>query len=228
MKAWKLLGIVLLGLACGALIGAVNQNLTTYEMYSGANAADSSVRVSYRIPVKGAAKVYLWLRSAGATTDTSFCDSLTTFTVNFGDSVSFLARDSSGTLVTLRPFPLNLGGYQNKAFPIIADSVGLSTTGAADTLHWHILYHFATTRPLRAGVIAEIAPAKPIDALTGAAVFIPKYVMDAAGTIQSNYMWLRLTPTTRLTSAGFSSTAGLRTTGVNGLRVLASVEYPAR
>jgi len=224
----KLLTLFLLLGTAATLAMAGNEEMRTYEMYSGANAADSSARVSYRIPVKGARKIYLWVRSAGASTDTSYCDSLTTFAALFGDSVSFMARDSAGTLVTLRPFPLNIGGYNNKAFPVIADSVSLSTTGAADTLHWHILYHFATTRPLRTGVIAEVAPAKPIDALTGAAVFIPKYVPDPAGLIQSNYLWLRLTPTTRLTTAGYNSTAGLRTTGVNGLRVTATVVYSSR
>ncbi len=223
----KLLTIALLLGAAVTLALAGNQEMRTYELYSGANLTDSSARTSYRIPVKGAQRIYLWIHSAGASTDTNFCDSLSTFTALLGDSVSFYARDSSGTLVTFRNFPANTPGYGNKAFPVLADSVSLSTTGQIDSLHWQGVYHFATTRPLRTGVIAQICPVKPVDAMTGAAVFIPKYVPDpnSATNIQSNFLWLRLTPTTRLTTAGYNSTAGLRTIGVNGLRVTATVVY---
>jgi|SRR6185369_3531814 len=226
----KLLSLSLILGVAATLAAAGNQEMRTYELYSGANAADSTARTSYRIPVKGASKVYLWIRSAGATTDTSFCDSLTTFAALFGDSVSFIARDSSGTIVTLRNFPGNTSGYGNKAFPICADSTTITlvagTTAVEDTVKGIVI---ATpdvgTKPLRRGIYVNVTPAVRSQ-LNAAGLIIPKGVPDPSGVIQGNYMWLRLTPTTRLTTAGFSSTAGLRTAGVNGLRVTATVYYP--
>jgi hypothetical protein len=46
--------------------------------------------------------------------------------------------------------------------------------------------------------------------------------------LMPNYMRIRVTPRTRLTTAGFSSTEGLRTRGIHALKVKAYVLYENR
>jgi hypothetical protein len=175
--------------------------------------------------------VYVWIRSANtaswATTDSIYTDSISTFTALFGDSVSFYARDSSGTLVTFRNFPANTPGYGNKAFPVLADSVSLTTSNTSDSLKWVGITHFVTNFPLKNGTIAHVWPAARLTINTAGA-YTAISVPDPIGVIQPSFMWIKLLATRRSTFSAVGVAAGNRTAGINGLRATATVVYPNR
>jgi len=203
---------------------AGNQDIRTYYLFNGVSAADSSEQASIWIPIRGASRVYVRTFSAGAAADTDFCDTLTTWKTLFSDSVLFMARDSVGTIVTARSTQSSVG-----AFPMCADSVVI-TNQLADSVKMIAVINpvQGVAKPLRGSVTGSgyytiIMP-------TVIQAGIPNTPLNAqvAGTndvFMAQYMRIRYTPRTRLTTAGFSSTAGTRTRGINKLRMIASVVY---
>src|SRR5882672_9527380 len=81
--------------------GAGGQKATTYTLFPGAT-TDTTEQASYWIPIKNASHVLIRTWSTGASTDTNYCDSITTWKTLFSDTVSFIAKDSLGTIVTSR------------------------------------------------------------------------------------------------------------------------------
>jgi len=222
--------VLLCSLAFGASIDS-RDNIKSYLLFNGVNAADSSERASFWIPIRGAQRVYIRTWSAGATADTDFCDTVTTWKTLLSDSLAFMGRDSLGTLVTAA------GGIprttsHSDAFPVAADSVVI-TNQLADSVK----------------MVAVINPVEGVgDIVRGSATGSGRYTIimpNAAQAIMPNtaggtasglaaaneifmtsYLRIRITPRTRLTTAGFSSTAGLRTRGLNKLKMIAYVVYP--
>jgi hypothetical protein len=228
---------LLLGLGCvfiaNAGLGPTSSSSTprVFILFNGSQAADSTPQASYWIPIRGASEVILKGWSQGATTDTSTCDSITAWTVLVGDSVSFEAVDSLGTIATASnrsgTNPLNGAAYNR--FPMVLDSV-VVTGDAADTTRGVAQYHppVLTTQALRwsttQGWYTWIYPVKPVLGAWAAAVQVP--TSNLQSQFIDGYLRVRYTPRTRMTTAGFSSTAGIRTTGLNKFTLLAYVYYP--
>jgi len=225
MKTVRLALILAAVCAAFALPARAALDIREWVLFDGSNAADSSERASPWIPVRGATRVYIRTWSAGAAADTDFCDTLTTWKTLFSDSVLFMARDSLGTIVTARSSMSNVG-----AFPMCADSA-MITNFAADSVKMCAVVSpvQGTAKPVRgsgtgSGYITIIMPT-PVGAAVPATA-ATSVIAGATEFFMTQYMRIRVTPRTRLTTAGFSSTAGLRTRGINGLRMRAYIVFP--
>ena len=207
----------------------------TFMLYDGSAlwsaAADSTAaKSSHWFPVRGASRVVIRLLSAGAGAhtgaDSQFVDSLAVVSYLFSDTVSFIARDSAGTVVTASSLIPTTSDH-GPAYPICGDSVMVTATATNATvgdsaykmvaIGWPPVLKRLRSASSGGGVYTIVAAAIP----PGAAA--PSIYGD--GTIMPQYMKLRVTPAIRMTTAGFSSTAGIRTKGVRGLRGWATVYY---
>jgi hypothetical protein len=220
---------MLLTLPLGVKAGS--QNLKTYMLFNGTNAADSTERFSPWIPIRGATRVYFRTWSAGAIADTDFCDTITTWKTLFSDSVLFVAVDSLGTIVTARSTTPRSVTTHGEPFPMCADSVAISGRAADSTKMVVVINPVeGVAKPVRgsgtgSGYWSIVAPTAvpmsgqnfPIQA--NAAAYAPpdKFMVG--------YLRVRITPQTRKTSAGTVSTQGLRTRGINKLKIQAIVVY---
>lgn len=235
MKKWiqtALASIVMLVLSAPLLFGSGTTRASepkTFVLFNGSNAPaqDSTSRRSYWIPIRGASQVVLRFFSQGATTDTSFCDSISAFSIQVGDSVSFLGVDSLGTIVTASN-RVGVQGYNR--FPVLADSAVI-TGNAADTTRGVAVYHppVLNTVALRwstnKGFYTWVYPVKP--ALTAwAAGMTPLQQSNTQAQFVPGYLSVRYTPVVRATTAGFNSTQGIRTQGLNRFYMVAYVYYP--
>lgn len=206
-------------------------NPRVFIMFNGSQAADSTPQASYWIPIRGASQVILKGWTLGATTDTSTTDTVTAWTIQVGDSVSFEAVDSLGTIATAsnRSGTNPLNGLPYNRFPMVLDSV-VVTGDKADTTRGVAQYHppglsiqalrWSTTQ----GWYTWIYPVKPVLGAWAAAAQTP--TSNLQSQFIDGYLRVRYTPLTRMTTAGFSSTAGIRTTGLNKFTLLAYVFYP--
>jgi len=221
---------LLLALGAFLVLGrghAGNLNVTEYVLFNGVNRADSSEVASPWIPIRGASRVYIRTWSAGAAADTDFSDTITTWKTLLSDSVSFMARDSLGTIVTARSSMSSAG-----AFPMCADSIVI-TNSAGDSVKMVAVAHpvQGVGKPVRGSVTGRgyytiVLPIAVGGAIPGTAA--SAQVASGDQVFMTQYLRIRITPRTRLTTAGFSSTAGLRTRGLNQLRMLAYVVFPNR
>lgn len=218
----KLLAVALLFvLAASATFGGSLEQ-KTYLLWAGN--ADSTDHASHWFPVKGATKVIIRMFSQKAAwhistdVDSAFTDSLATFAVLLSDSVSFIARDSAGTVVRANSnFPAS--SDYGEPYPICADSFSVSGT---DTTTKHInIVPGPVNKVLRAPV-------------NGSGLFIivqPRFlpgattVAEPAGFIYSEYMRIRWTPVRRFTSATGLATAPNRVNGLKGFKMTATVIY---
>lgn len=194
-----------------------------YMLFNGSN-QDSTEHASRWIPVRGANRITIrtwttkaaWSATPASDTDSLFTDSIATFKVAWSDSVSFIARDSAGTIV-----PVNRnGGSTDNSFPICADSISftLASNGYQDS---SITMTAMTRAPanvdLRApttgsGRVATIAPIAPGSIST-----------YGDGAIVKQYMRVLITPVRRMTQATLGAVgcpAGPCGTRVNGLKGL--------
>jgi len=224
--------LVVLGLLFAvAAYSQEKESVDVFDLFRGDTRAaqDSSDYISPWIPVRGANRIVLrtWSANSNSYTgaDSCFVDSLSLARVMFSDSVSFIGRDSLGTLVTYRP-TIPYSSDHGITYPVCADSVmftiGLTTTAGVDTTRKHIAAAQSPAgRVLRpavsgSGVYTFIWPTTP-NAATG--------VIWGDGAINAGYMRVRYSVPVRLTTAGFSSSQGIRTRGVNGLRCKAYVYF---
>lgn len=223
MNARKLL-IAVAAVALAALPAiAGNQDIHPYDLFPGGN-TDSTEQASRWITVRGAAKVYIriWTTHAAFTgtgsgdVDSTFADSLVGFRLLLSDSVSFLGRDSLGTLVTARSTMSNVG-----AFPVCADSFEVPITGIGDTLVKSVRYWPApVNRALRApatgsGFYTVVTPARIAQGSPS----------DPDAIIPAQYLRVRCTPLRRLTAQMSQSTTGARVNGLKGFKMTAYVVY---
>lgn len=197
-----------------------------YLLFDGRQNADSSEQASPWIPVKGANRIVIRLRSQNTASwstgaDTQYVDSIAIWKVLLSDSALFQACDSAGTTVTFNHrFPRS--DVRSGPFPMCADSVvitGVENAITPDTTYKQASVSLAPlAKKLRppangSGVYTYIIAALPP---AGTSIY-------GDGTIQAQFMRIRYTPYTRMTLGGFSSTAGIRTKGINGLRVEAEI-----
>lgn len=230
----KLVTLVALALVLASASTGQMQNTKRYMLFNGTSVADSSERASIWIPVRGAARIYIRTWSAGATADTDFCDTVTTWKTMFSDSVLFQATDSLGTIVTARSTIARTVGIHGEPFPMCADSSSVSNA-IGDSVKMAVCLNpvEGVATPVRgsgtgSGLYTIIAPG-PIGALVpGLPSTGSIQMLGAQDYIMAQYMRIRITPRTRLTTAGFSSTAGIRTRGINKLKMEAIVVYPPR
>jgi hypothetical protein len=220
LAALPLLALALFGVPHRVIADATDMN---YVLFPGAT-TDTTEQASYWIPVQGARRIYIRTFSTATTSDTSTCDSITTWKTLFSDTLSFVGRDSVGTIVSGTAPRGTTTQYPTVA--IMADSI--ATTGQAmDSLSLIGVYQPAITRPLRgSGAMTCVYPATYLQQSNGVGTLINEPVMDQNGVIERKYMRIRVTPRTRLTTAGFSSTQGIRTSGIRGLKMTVRVEFP--
>jgi len=231
----KLVTLVALALVVASSAGSqVPNNFKRYMLFNGSNAADSSERASIWIPVRGAARIYIRTWSAGANADTDFCDTVTTWKTMFSDSVLFQAVDSLGTIVTARSTIPRTIGVHGEPFPMCADSSVVSNA-ASDSVKMTVCVNpvEGVATPVRgsgtgSGLYTIIAPGPVGGVVPGVPSTGSIPLLGAQDYIMAQYMRIRITPRTRLTTAGFSSTAGIRTRGINRLKMEAVVVYPPR
>jgi hypothetical protein len=224
------LALAALALVAYSAFGGARLSSAPIVLFNGVVAADSSEMASPWIPVRGASRIYIRTWSAGASADSATCDTITTWKTMFSDSVLFQARDSLGTIVTARAgfgWPWTNAG----AFPMCADSVVISNA-ASDSVKLVANLHpvQGVGKPVRGSVTGSgywtiicpiaVGGQMPIAGSTTSGV-----VMGHQEVIMAGYLRIRITPRTRLTTAGFSSTAGIRTKGINKLRMEAYLVY---
>ena len=224
----KLVTLVALALVLASSAYAGNLTVKRYVLFNGSN-TDSTEQASPWFPVKGASKVVFrtWSTHAAFTVsgaDTAFSDSLITFNVFLSDSVSFIARDSSGTIVTARS-SYTSPGVSPPPFPMCADSVLVPVTATGDTTStWTRAYGFAINKELRApangsGLLTYVVPV-----VQGSAT-LPNATVTGIG---KGYMRVRFTPLRRLIQVDTKVCTGTfcnRVNGLKGFRMVAEVTF---
>jgi len=228
--------ILVAGIILAAFVGAAimqcvpvhagNQVVKQFVLFNGVQTADSTPQASYWIPIRGADRIVIRAFTQAVAADTATTDSITAWTTLFGDSVSFLAKDSLGVITTNRS---TTGWHQYNAFPMVLDSTSLSGD-VADSTKWVAVYHApASTNALsfvatKGGWYQFVYPLSPAPA-SGVINGRLSASQNGGDAMIPGYMRIRYTPKTRLTTAGFSSTAGLRTKGLNRLYAIAYVVF---
>lgn len=208
MKKWLMVALLMaLPISGQAQVG---DRASTFMLFGGAN-TDSTEQASPWLKVRGASRVVLrtWSEHALFSTtsaDSTFSDSLTTFTLLFSDSL--------GGSIT---------GPDSKTYPVGADSISLNmalTAGVDSTWVGVQALPLPINKILRApangtGIVTTIRP------IASSAAGHP----DTWGVFSKAYMRVRVTPLRRMTVSGFSSTAGKRVNGLRLFKMLADVYY---
>lgn len=203
-----LLSLLIAALVVFGAVVALGRDSIEYPLFSGSN-ADTLETATRWIPIQGASRIYINTKSTGAATDTAFCDTIGTWYTVLSDTVQFIGRDSLGTLVTARS-----GMSSRFAFPVCFDTTMITGTQVDTTLGLGVM-NAAVNRPLKGkGTWTMIYPTMHA---SGSVAY------DQNGTINVKYLRIRFTPKQRLTTAGFSSTAGIRTRGIRPVRMKAIV-----
>lgn len=236
MNARKLVaGLILVALAVvPMLVIAGDEANVEYKLFNGSTL---SLRAGYRSPwvyVGGSNRVIIrtWSSLNVPTStawklagDSVYTDSLEAISFLFSDSVSFIGRDSSGTLVTARSTTYSwrdsMAG-KSRPFPICADSVQINGTTAVvtDTTRIDVTIQGAPLmEPLRpsfngSGTYTIIAPVLPSQIATN-------YGAYEAGSITKKYMAVFVRPWKRRVVTGSTDS----TQGVKGLRMIATAVY---
>ena len=227
MKARRwLAGMFLVVIALAAVPAMSGNNIPQeFSLFNGSD-VDSTEHVSPWIPVRGANRVILktWTTKAAfhvsTDADSNYSDSITTFKAGFSDSVLFMARDSSGTLVTASSSIPRTTAH-GEPYPICGDSLVITTTtNPSDTLVKLVsVKHHPVNKVLRSpengsGVYTVVFATAPGS--------IGAY---GDGTIAPSYMRIYLTPLRRATAATGLATVPRRVNGLKGLRMKAYVRY---
>lgn len=221
--AWKLAALALVLFAVP--VDAQNAETKKFVLFGG-GAFDSTEKASPWIPIHGANRVVIrsWSTKAAwhisTDADSTFSDSLSAFSVLFSDSVSFIARDSAGTIVTHNPNAYTLAANRAAVFPMCADSFVISHAGSrVDTTFKMVAFASGpVNRILRApangsGVFTIVYPTAPAS--------IGAY---GDGSFTPRFMRIRATAVRRHVGAGLM-TAGTRVNGLKGFRMEAEVIY---
>lgn len=204
----------------------------TFVMFDGGT-FDSTAHSSKWIPVLHANHIVLrsWSTHAAfdvaTDADSSFSDTISTFVTLFSDSVSFMARDSAGIVVTSSslipvvttessPGTLDKG----EPYPICADSVSMTGASYDTTKIWVAVTHVPTNMPLRAPAVGSGILSRIYSVLPGS---IQSVWGD--GEIGKRYMKVTVTPLRRFTAATPLATAPRRVNGLKGFRMTATVYY---
>jgi hypothetical protein len=210
---WRKAVIVAVLLAVPMLAWTGPQAIVEYQILKGdvrtAGSQDTTEYASAWFDVFGASRVVIKTWSAGVSTDTCYVDSITTFKVLLTDSIvtmvnadglnTFTGADSVMIDATVAVNYDSTGkGYVIVSIPLPINKALKASANASGLM--------TVISPLGPGTVA-------IDATT-------------RGVISKKWMRIRVLPRVRLTTAGFSSTAGIRTSGVRGLRMTAVVYYP--
>lgn len=189
------------------------QRVQTYTLFGGSD-VDSTEQYSAWIPVHLASRVYIRTWSAKAAfhastdADSTYSDSLITFTVLLSDS-------SGGRLV-------GPGGQTSGSG---ADSVLALVTAAGDTARVMIgAMPLPVNKTLRgpangSGLVTVVYPTQPGSAGTAG-------MIDVNGRIPKKWLRVRCTPLRRMTVTGSQSTEGKRVNGLKGFRMTATVVTP--
>jgi hypothetical protein len=214
------------GLLAFSRLHAVSPDVREFVLFAGGD-TDSTEQASRWISVRGAQRVIIRTWSThlafGSNADTTLSDSVTTFNVLLSDSVSFMGRDSLGTLVTASSGIPRVVGSHSEPFPVCADSVIVPVTSVGDTIYKMVnVASRPINRPLRgaqngSGVWTLVAPILPVNTTT--------MFNDMRSAFGTGYLRVRTTPLRRMTISGFSSTAGKRVNGLRGLKMIAYVYY---
>lgn len=184
-------------------------DVRTFVIFNGETRAaqDTSEYASVWFPVKGAYHISLKIISSSAAADTATVDSITTFKLLYSDSVSRIVTPFGITRLSA------------------ADSVMVDATAAVpvDTAFGgtgRVALALPINKPLKSpGRVVEIYPHTPSTSAIDA---------GSRAVIGREWMRVRCLPLIRMTTAGFSSTAGIRTSGVNKLKITATVYYQVR
>lgn len=223
---WRPLAALAIVALCALPVGAGNQDIQTFVLFAGGD-TDSTEQASRWIPIFGAQRVIVrtWsthLAFATNNADTTKSDSIITFDVLLSDSVSFLGRDSLGTLVTSSSSIPFVSGSHGEPFPVCADSVAIPNAAFLDSIYKGVRVSapLPINKPLRgaqngSGILTPIMPVWGQGATA--------LVLDQRATIATRYLRIRCTPLRRLTVSGFSSTAGKRVNGLRGFKMVAYV-----
>lgn len=158
-----------------------------------------------------------YVANAGAEADSAFTDSIATFEVLFSDSVSFMARDSAGTVVTSNSGIPRTSDHGDP-YPICADSISVGTLTATgfvvDTVKTLVGVHHAPVN------IDLRAPATGSGAVTGIYPLIPGgAAVYGDGEIRKRYIGIAVTPLRRSTAQTKSATFPNRVNGLKGFRL---------
>lgn len=202
-------------------------------LFFGTSVVDTIEQASPWIDVRGANRVMIRTVSNRSTAvggfgttdaDTLYSDSISVFRVLFSDSVSFMGRDSLGTLVTANS-AIPATSSHGPIFPVCADSVmlDLTTTTRTDTLSKQVQFSsppdLQILRPAANGSgiytwVTAVAPAS-----------IATY---GDGSIGAKYMRIRYQALRRSTVATWAATAPNRVRGTKNLRMWALVFHKNR
>lgn len=160
-----------------------------------------------------------YVANSDAEADSSLTDSLSTWVTMFSDSVSFMAADSAGTIVTASSL---IPGTSDKGdpYPVCADSISLTGAASDTTAAWVAVSHVAVNQPLRgaangSGILTRVFSVTPI---TVQGIY-------GDGEIGKRFMGIKVTPVRRSTSATVLATVPHRTNGLKGFKMEATVYY---
>ena len=204
-------------LALAAVVGTAgsgNWELRRVVLFGGGDKADSTERASRWIGIRGASRVYIRTWTIGAAADTDFCDSVSTWKTLLSDSVC-----------------ANVTGEDGFSTGSACDSVVI-TNNNVDSTKMVAVYGVPTVQAAKtirasasgSGLITVVYPIAAGHGTSPAAA----QVAGSTDVFATQWLRIRVTPITRSTTAGFNSTAGLRTRGFHGLRMEALIYYPNR
>jgi hypothetical protein len=159
-----------------------------------------------------------YVANTDAEADSTFSDSIGTWVTLFSDSLSFMARDSAGTVVTASNLIPTTSAHGDP-YPICADSVSMTGASLDTTAAWVGVSHPALNLALR-------APANGSGILTRVYSIAPAGVsVYGDGEIGKKYMGIKITPVRRATAATVSATVPARVNGLKGFRMEATIYY---
>lgn len=149
--------------------------------------------------------------------DSNFADSISTWVTMFSDSVSFMARDSAGTVVTASSL-IPITTAHGDPYPMCADSVALTGAAYDTTAAWVYVTHVPVNMALRApgngsGIISRVLTVLPgtIQTIWG------------DGEMGKHYMGVAITPLRRATAATVNATVPRRVNGLKGFKLEAII-----
>lgn len=211
MKLRKAIALGLIGLFVVPWI-CWGGSLSTQSFLMFAGDTDSTEQLTDWIPVKNATmvKIRTWSTHlvGGANADTSKVDSVVSFVVQFSDSICCYVTGKSGNTIASAQDSFALADAD---FTSDTATVGIGVQAAP------------ISKALRgavngSGIITTIYPVQP-------GTFTSLANADVEGYISKSLMRVRFTPKRRNTSAGSGSTQGLRTNGLRGIKMVATVIY---
>jgi len=182
-----------------------------FPLFIGGN-TDSTEQVSNWVPVRYAKRVYIrtWSTHAGfsVVADSMFSDSLTSFIVQFSDSIIGRTAGQFGNLIASA-----------------ADSIIVPMTIVGDTTKtMTAVYPLPINKPLRgatngSGLVTVVFPTRPGSVASTTPI-------DEGGIIIKGFMRVRALPLRRNTAATSEATVTRRVTGLKGFKMTATVvEY---